>query len=837
MAVYRVTQSRKRTAGTSAIDTIYSTGNYSTINAGKGNDVISLSPSSSYNVIEYYTGDGNDRIYGFDSKDVFSISGSLTSSIKSGTSLILTIGSSKVTLVGVGNKSINVINSQTVSRSRSQLTTSKFNDYVSNNFERVTVNTGNGNDSVLNTGTYARISAGAGNDSVYSSGNFSTVDAGQGDDTIKISGSSVSISADKGNDSIYSSANKSTINAGDGNDRIIDYGTQNKINAGNGNDYIESRGTYSTVYADSGNDTIKNFGTRNVIYAGIGNDLMTNSANYSTVDGGTGNDRIENSGAYAFIVGGTGNDTIYSSGNTSTINAGQGNDIISIASGVKATIKYSKGDGNDKIYGFNSDDAVDITGSWSSVRSGRDVVVNVGSNKFTLIGAAQYVPNIYTATRANSSVIASSSLDSIYNSGFSRVSMNAGAGNDTVKNYGQYALIFGGAGNDSIYNSGRYSTINAGTGNDTISIDARNVTVDYLTGDGNDKIYGFDSDDVLNISGAWSSLRSGSDLVLTVGTGKLTLVGGANRSVNIKSNFRNQTASNASVSGSSGDDIISVAAGARNVTVGYNSGNGNDQIYGLGGTNVLNITDGTINSTLRSGSNIIINMNNGQSISLMGVGNRSVDLIRTRSVSRSNVTFNGGMYKDVINNTYSNVKINGGTADDSIYSSGNNVSLYGGAGNDVISVSASSRNATIGYKNGEGNDKVFGLDSNDFVNITGTWSSVRSGNDVVLTVGTGKISLMGANNKNVKIMSTRINSYVVSNKKTVSSFENWGTSFIDTIKPVILDTSNDHLTVDDLSSKYSLDTGLILADNSNQSLNLFDTSNITFGIQQKKNLL
>ena len=183
MAVYRVTQSRKRTAGTSAIDTIYSTGNYSTINAGKGNDVISLSPSSSYNVIEYYTGDGNDRIYGFDSKDVFSISGSLTSSIKSGTSLILTIGSSKVTLVGVGNKSINVINSQTVSRSRSQLTTSKFNDYVSNNFERVTVNTGNGNDSIfLADGIRNTIDAGDGNDVIYTGGSYSSMFGNDGDD-------------------------------------------------------------------------------------------------------------------------------------------------------------------------------------------------------------------------------------------------------------------------------------------------------------------------------------------------------------------------------------------------------------------------------------------------------------------------------------------------------------------------------------------------------------------------------------------------------------------------------------------------------------------------------
>ena len=90
MSVYRISTSGKRTVGTASNDTIYSSGNYSTIKAGNGNDVISLSPSSSYNVIEYYTGDGNDRIYGFDTKDtLYIMSGSLTSSVKSGTERLL----------------------------------------------------------------------------------------------------------------------------------------------------------------------------------------------------------------------------------------------------------------------------------------------------------------------------------------------------------------------------------------------------------------------------------------------------------------------------------------------------------------------------------------------------------------------------------------------------------------------------------------------------------------------------------------------------------------------------------------------------------------------------
>ena len=45
------------------------------------------------------------------------------------------------------------------------------------------------------------------------------------------------------------------------------------------------------------------------------------------------------------------------------------------------------------------------------------------------------------------------------------------------------------------------------------------------------------------------------------------------------------------------------------------------------------------------------------------------------------------------------------------------------------------------------------------------------------------------------------------------------------------------LSVDDISRQFSTDTGLILADNSNSSLNMLDTSNITFNVNVKKNLI
>ena len=48
------------------------------------------------------------------------------------------------------------------------------------------------------------------------------------------------------------------------------------------------------------------------------------------------------------------------------------------------------------------------------------------------------------------------------------VSINTGAGNDSVANGGFYCTINTGAGDDSISNGGRYATINAGSGNDSV---------------------------------------------------------------------------------------------------------------------------------------------------------------------------------------------------------------------------------------------------------------------------------------------------------------------------------------------------------------------------------
>ena len=106
-----------------------------------------------------------------------------------------------------------------------------------------------------------------------------------------------------------------------------------------------------------------------------------------------------------------------------------------------------------------------------------------------------------------------------------------------------YGTIYGGAGNDTIENRGSDVTITGGTGDDLISLgsDAKNNLIQYASGDGNDTIQGFNANSRLKIgdgTGIYSTIKSGSDIIVLVGEDKITLQGAASLStVNIDGQF------------------------------------------------------------------------------------------------------------------------------------------------------------------------------------------------------------------------------------------------------------------------------------------------------------
>lgn len=228
----------------------------------------------------------------------------------------------------------------------------------------------------------------------------------------------------------------------------------------------------------------------------------------------------------------------------------------------------------------------------------------------------------------------------------------------------------------------------------------------YKTGDGNDSIVGFNTTSTLQIDGgkgAYSTVKSesGADIIVTVGTGKITLVGAANLSkVNIDGIQKeaalmvtNKTP-NSVVAGTTYDDDIDNRAN-------------NATLLGGDGNDVL--------TTLRQTSNVKL------------YGEAGDDTLEAYNATK--------------------VLLNGGADDDEIYISGGaNNTAVGGTGNDTIEID--SVNVQIQYTAGDGNDLIQGFDETTILKIgngTGTYSTTQSSNagDVVLSVGDSKITLSG----------------------------------------------------------------------------------------------
>ena len=343
--------------------------------------------------------------------------------------------------------------------------------------------------------------------------------------------------------------------------------------------------------------------------------------------------------------------------------------------------------GNDKIKNYS--DGVTITSG-----NGNDLISNDHSNKVTMLGGA------------GNDTLWNWSTDSTKATG-ANVSMDGGAGNDTIWNGGNYATIVGGTGNDSIYNGGSY------------------VLFKYSSGDGNDKIYNWSANDTISITGGkYSRSTVGSDVVLTVGSGKITLVGANGKTLNIKGTLD---------SGNVGATINNTLASKFLTGTSYA-----DSIKNTGSK--VTISTATGNDT--------INNNLGHDTSVnAGAGNDSIYNYSDRT------TILGGDGNDTLTNITWKSYINSGAGNDRISLSGGYYynTVVGGMGDDTIYGDTAPQ--TFKYAQGDGNDKIYNWSANDTISITGgKYSRSSVGNDVVLTVGTGKITLVGANGKTLNIV-------------------------------------------------------------------------------------
>ena len=262
-------------------------------------------------------------------------------------------------------------------------------------------------------------------------------------------------------------------------------------------------------------------------------------------------------------------------------------------------------------------------------------------------------------------------------------------------------IISAGAGDDSIFaNTGR-DTINGGAGNDFIYGDSGNDSING--GDGNDTLFG--------------------------GAGLDTLTGGNGNDIFV---FNSTSSADVITDYTSGKDKIKLAGSSVIST----SVSGSDLILNLGNSNSIRIKNGkdkniTIidkdgNETTKNYTNATLKITNSTKSPVTLASNvltanaaSRTTAVKITGNSLANIII-GGSGNDTLYGGVGNDSISGNAGNDKIYGGSGNDTLWGGAGND--SLWGNNGADTFVYSSGEGNDVIFGFDNSDMLKITGTFS-------------------------------------------------------------------------------------------------------------------
>lgn len=529
----------------------------------------------------------------------------------------------------------------------------------------------------------------AGDDLLIGTSGIAAIDLGLGNDVYRLSGNlgPASIVGGDGSDRIEAAAN----------DTVIGLAAIAGIEAitANGFSNVTIRGT---VAADTLNFSVTTLTGIVRIDGGDGNDIVTGSAQGDTIRGGAGND---------VLAGGAGNDTF---------------EIVSDLDGI------------DTIDGGAGTDTILVKSQGVAIRLAAPTV------------------GIEAITGMSSALIYGSLADSI---NLSAVTLSG------------IVSIDGGAGNDTIIASAAADTILAGLGNDTLTGNGGNDLYKFNLGDGQDIIVeyantggGSGGTDAL-VFGAGILAdevrisRSGNDVVLTIlASGESVTL--RNQASTTSSYWVEEvrfddgtvwdraTTIASTLYGTAGDDQI-VGSASAEIIHGFA---GNDRIEALGGDDRLYGGDG--NDVLLGGAGTDM-LDGGAGIDTADSSDLAAALTADLAAASNQVRYSdriieqwmsienviGGASRDYVDGTSAANSLSGGLGDDWLYGHGGSDVLAGDGGNDFLAGGAGSDTIT----GGDGNDSLYGDRSNLLVN--GSFEHLGAGGDTYATWGVGTADMPG----------------------------------------------------------------------------------------------
>ena len=216
---------------------------------------------------------------------------------------------------------------------------------------------------------------------------------------------------------------------------------------GDGNDTLTGGSGNDQLFGESGDDTLLGKGGDDLLFGGAGNDILT---------GGTGNDQV---------FGEAGNDQMI-------WNPGEGSDLNEGGAGIDTVV----------VNGGNGSETFTTTANGTRVRFDRTdpapFTLDIGSTE-NLVVNMNGGDDTFTAGNGLAPLIA--------------LTVDGGAGNDTITGGDGNDMLIGGDGNDNII---------GGRGSDVALMGAGNDTFVWNPGDGSDVVEGQGGVDTLQFNGA-----------------------------------------------------------------------------------------------------------------------------------------------------------------------------------------------------------------------------------------------------------------------------------------------------------------------------------------------
>ena len=231
----------------------------------------------------------------------------------------------------------------------------------------------------------------------------------------------------------------------------------------------------------------------------------------------------------------------------------------------------------------------------------------------------------------------------------------------------------------------------------------------------------------------------GNDTVSSYGASNVKVYGNAGNDSLLGSGNK------VTLSGDSGKDFVRIFKDATSFKA-Y-GGAGNDTIDGGGTKSTLN--GGSGNDRFIVYSNDVRTRVNGDA------GNDYVLIYN----GATRPTVSGGSGKDTIYSGAASASLSGGSGNDyfNIYYNSTYPTIYGGTGNDTIQNYSSSKTTYV-YKKGDGKDVINGFNfGTDRIKLTSGSITKKSysGNDVILSVGTGSIRIKNGRGQKITVIDAK----------------------------------------------------------------------------------